>query len=56
MSYYEKEYALDELLPYEQPGPYIVNSTDYNNSYKTPVITPGKSFILGYTNETDGVS
>ncbi len=54
-SYYEKEYALDELLPYEQPGPYIVNSTDYNNSYKTPVITPGKSFILGYTNETDGV-
>lgn len=54
-SYYEKEYTLDELLPYEQPGPYIVNSTDYNDSYKTPVITPGKSFILGYTNENNGI-
>ena len=54
-SYYEKEYTLDELLTYEQPGPYIVKSTDYNDSYKTPVITPGKSFILGYTNEKDGI-
>ena len=54
-SYYEKEYTLDELLPYEQPGPYIVNSTDYNDSYKTPVITPGKSFILGYTDENNGI-
>lgn len=54
-SYYEKEYKLDELLSYEQPGPYIVKSTNYNDSYETPVITPGKSFILGHTNETDGI-
>lgn len=40
---------------YEQPGPYIVNSTNYNNSFKTPVLTPGKTFILGYTNETSGI-
>ena len=50
-----KEYELGELLSYEQPTPYIVESTDYNDKYKTPVLTAGKSFILGYTNETDGV-
>ena len=49
------EYELGELLSYEQPTPYIVESTDYNDKYKTPVLTAGKSFILGYTNETDGV-
>ena len=54
-SYYEKEYTLGELLEYEQPGPYIVKSTKYNDLYKTPVLTPGKSFILGYTNENDGI-
>ena len=54
-SYYEKEYNLDELLPYEQPRPFIVNSTNYSDAYETPVLTPGKSFILGYTNETEGV-
>lgn len=50
-----KEYELGELLPYEQPLAYIVESTDYNDSYKTPVLTAGKSFILGYTNETEGI-
>lgn len=49
------EYELRELLPYEQPTPYIVKSTDYNDTYKTPVLTAGKSFILGYTNESEGV-
>ena len=48
-----KEYTLDELLPYEQPTKYIVESTKYDDSYKTPVLTAGKSFILGYTNETE---
>ena len=46
---------MDELLPYEQPRPFIVNSTNYSDAYETPVLTPGKSFILGYTNETEGV-
>lgn len=50
-----KEYELGELLPYEQPSAYIVETTDYNDSYKTPVLTAGKSFILGYTNETEGI-
>lgn len=49
------EYALEELLEYEQPTKYIVESTDYNDSYAIPVLTAGKSFILGYTNETSGV-
>ena len=51
----QKKYELGELLFYEQPGAYIVESTDYNDSYPTPVLTAGKSFILGYTNETTGV-
>lgn len=50
-----KEYELNELLPYEQPQAYIVESTEYNDAYKTPVLTAGKSFILGYTNETEGI-
>lgn len=50
-----KEYELGELLSYEQPSAYIVESTDYSDSYKTPVLTAGKSFILGYTNETEGI-
>ena len=50
-----KEYELGELLPFEQPTAYIVKSTDYSDAYATPVLTAGKSFILGKTNETDGV-
>ena len=46
---------LEEVLDYEQPQAYIVKSTDYSDEYSTPVLTPGKSFILGYTNEIDGV-
>lgn len=49
-----KEYELGELLTYEQPTPYIVSSTKYNDSYEIPVLTAGKSFVIGYTNETEG--
>lgn len=49
------EYELGDLLEYEQPTAYIVKSTDYSDSYSVPVLTAGKSFILGYTNEIDGV-
>lgn len=49
------EYSLGQLLSYEQPTPYIVESTDYNDRYDTPVLTAGKSFILGYTNEQHGI-
>ena len=49
------EYSLNELLSYEQPTQYIVESTDYNDAYDTPVLTAGKSFILGYTDEKGGI-
>jgi len=44
-----------KVLKYEQPTKYIVESTNYDNSYSIPVLTAGKSFILGYTNEKNGV-
>ena len=50
-----KEYEFGELLYYEQPTPYIVESTDYNDAYETPVLTAGKSFILGYTDDKEGI-
>jgi type I restriction enzyme S subunit len=46
---------LEAFLDYIQPIKYIVESTDYHDSYKTPVLTAGKSFLLGYTNETEGI-
>ena len=46
---------LEDIVEYEQPQAYIVNSTDYDDSYLTPVLTAGKSFIIGYTNETKGI-
>ncbi len=47
--------ALGEVLVYEQPTNYIVSSTDYKHEYKIPVLTAGKSFILGYTNEIENI-
>lgn len=46
---------LEDLLDYIQPTKYIVESTEYSESYKTPVLTAGKTFLLGYTNEKDGI-
>ena len=43
------------LLDYQQPTPYLVESTAYSDSYETPVLTAGKTFILGYTNESSGI-
>jgi len=50
-----EEKRLEDVLNYEQPTKYLVDSTDYSDSYDLPVLTAGKSFILGYTNETTGV-
>ena len=47
--------TLGEVCEYEQPGKYIVNSTDYNDDFEIPVLTAGQSFILGYTDESDGI-
>ena len=46
---------LNEVFDYVQPTPYLVSSTDYSDTYETPVLTAGKTFILGYTDETDGI-
>lgn len=43
------------LLDYKQPTPFLVDSTDYSDAYEVPVLTAGKTFVLGYTNEDYGV-
>ncbi|OBX45148.1 restriction endonuclease subunit S [Moraxella catarrhalis] len=47
--------TLGEVANYEQPTKYLVKSKDYDDDFKTPVLTAGKTFILGYTNETNGI-
>lgn len=49
-----KKIELGEIFDYFQPTAYIVNSTNYVRS-GVPVLTAGKTFILGYTDEMDGV-
>lgn len=49
-----KDITLGAVLKYEQPYKYTVESTQYNNS-GVPVLTAGKSFILGYTSETNNL-
>lgn len=50
-----KKVILGKVLKYEQPYRFIVKSTNYDNKSGTPVLTAGKSFILGFTNETDNI-
>ncbi len=50
-----EEKTLGDVLDYEQPTKYLVSSTEYSNDFKTPVLTAGKTFILGYTDETVGI-
>lgn len=50
-----KKVELGKLLDYKQPTPYLVKSTEYSNEYPTPVLTAGKTFILGYSNEDFGI-
>ncbi|NVJ85789.1 MAG: restriction endonuclease subunit S [Algoriphagus sp.] len=46
---------LGDITNYEQPTKYLVESKNYSNKFKTPVLTAGKTFILGYTDETEGI-
>ncbi|MBO1168834.1 restriction endonuclease subunit S [Lactobacillus delbrueckii] len=46
---------LGEVFNYEQPTKYIVKSTEYDDNFNTPVLTAGKSFLLGYTDEISGI-
>ena len=49
-----KRIKLADCLEYEQPTKYQVSSKDYLDN-GTPVLTAGQTFILGYTDETNGV-
>lgn len=46
---------LDQVLKYHQPTKYIVSKDKYDDKNEIPVLTAGKSFILGYTDEKHGV-
>ena len=46
---------LKSCLKYEQPSKYIVQNSDYEGQSQTPVLTAGKSFLLGYTDEDFGI-
>ena len=46
---------IGSAVNYEQPTKYIVDSTEYDDNYETPVLTAGQTFILGYTDETEGI-
>lgn len=51
--WYEK--TLGDVLKYEQPYKYAVSDTTFSSHSGTPVLTAGKSFILGYTNEAENI-
>ena len=46
---------LEDIVDYEQPTAYIVKSISYKDTYQIPVLTAGKSFVIGYTNEVNGI-
>tara|TARA_R110002096_G_scaffold420728_1_gene625948 strand:- start:8181 stop:8801 length:621 start_codon:yes stop_codon:yes gene_type:complete len=46
---------LGDLTEYEQPTKYLVKTSNYSDKFHTPVLTAGKTFILGYTDETHGI-
>jgi len=47
---------LEKILDYEQPTKYIVSSSVYSSDKnQVAVLTAGKTFILGYTNESNGI-
>ena len=43
----------ENIFNYERPDKYIVESDEYIENGKNPVLTANKAFILGYTNETE---
>ncbi len=48
-------FKINDFIDYIQPTKYIVNSTNYDDSFDTPVLTAGQTFILGYTDEKDNI-
>lgn len=51
-----KELALGAVTQYEQPTKYLVKTKNYDDSFEIPVLTAGKTFILGYTDEINGIN
>ncbi|HBT50912.1 MAG TPA: restriction endonuclease subunit S [Petrotoga sp.] len=51
-----KRVRLGEIIEYEQPQKYLVKSEQYYEKTGIPVLTAGKSFILGYTDEQFGIN
>lgn len=45
---------LSDKIDYERPDKYIVKNSNYINK-GTPVLTANKSFVLGYTDENEGI-
>ena len=50
-----EEKRLGDVLDYEQPTKYLVANTEYRDEYDIPVLTAGKTFLLGFTNEKEGI-
>ena len=46
---------LGDITKYEQPTKYLVATKSYSDEFDTPVLTAGKTFVLGYTDEVDGI-
>ncbi|WP_321890917.1 restriction endonuclease subunit S [Paraburkholderia tropica] len=46
---------LGDVTQYEQPTKYLVAAKNYSDEFDTPVLTAGKTFVLGYTDEVDGI-
>lgn len=51
----ESNCKIEDVIDYEQPTGYIVNSDKYIVDGETPVLTANKAFFLGYTNEKEGI-
>lgn len=53
---YESESYIRDLIDYMQPNKFLVSSTEYSKDHRLiPVLTANKSFILGYTEDIEGI-
>lgn len=50
-----KKRTLADMVDYIQPTNYIVSSDQYSDDYSTPVLTAGQTFLLGYTDDKQGI-
>ena len=48
--------SLGNITQYQQPTKYLVKTKNYDDAFKTPVLTAGKTFLLGYTDEKEGIN